>query len=64
LRKRVLASVAFAILGLMAAVPISDSFGFPLPLAFVGCGLAGTGIGYFISVLLDVFVSGSGEVES
>ena len=56
MRKRLLVSVAFAAVGLAAAIPVGDQLGLSTPVALVGFGLGGLLIGYALSTFLDVFL--------
>lgn len=63
MRKRLIASLAFAVVGLLAAVPVSTSFDVTLPVALIACGIAGTMIGYAISIVVDVMIGNTGQAE-
>ena len=56
MRKRLLVSVAFAAVGLAAAVPVGEQLGLSTPVALAGFGLGGLLIGYALSTFLDVFL--------
>jgi hypothetical protein len=56
MRKRLLVSVAFAAVGLAAAIPVGDQLGLSTPVAVAGFGLGGLLIGYAVSTFLDVFL--------
>ena len=56
MRKRLLVSVAFAAVGLAAAIPVGEQIGLSMPVALVGFGLGGLLIGYALSTFLDVFL--------
>jgi hypothetical protein len=57
MRKRLLVSVAFAAVGLAAALPVGDQLGLPAPVSLIGFGLGGLFIGYALSMFLDVFLA-------
>lgn len=61
MRKRLLVSVAFGVVGLAAALPVGEQLGLPAPVAFVGFGLGGLFIGYALSMFLDVFLTNSDD---
>jgi hypothetical protein len=61
MRKRLLVSVAFAAVGLAAALPVGDQLGLPAPISLIGFGLGGLFIGYALSMFLDVFLANSSD---
>jgi hypothetical protein len=61
MRKRLLVSVAFAAVGLAAALPVGDQFGLPAPISLIGFGSGGLFIGYALSMFLDVFLANSND---
>ena len=61
MRKRLLVSVAFAAVGLAAALPVGDQLGLPAPVALIGFGLGGLFIGYALSMFLDIFLANSSD---
>lgn len=64
MRKRLLVSVAFAAVGLAAALPVGDQLGLPAPVALVGFGLGGLFVGYALSMFLDIFLSNPNDNAS
>jgi hypothetical protein len=64
MRKRLLVSVAFAAVGLAAALPVGDQLGLPAPVALVGFGLGGLFVGYALSMFLDIFLTNSSDTSS
>jgi hypothetical protein len=61
MRKRLLVSVAFAAVGLAAALPVGDQLGLPAPISLIGFGSGGLFIGYALSMFLDVFLANSND---
>jgi hypothetical protein len=61
MRKRLLVSVAFAAVGLAAALPVGDQLGLPAPVALIGFGFGGLVIGYALSMFLDIFLANSDD---
>jgi len=57
MRKRLLVSVAFAAVGLAAALPVGEKLELSAPVALIGFGLGGLLIGYALSMFLDVFLA-------
>jgi hypothetical protein len=64
MRKRLLVSVAFAAVGLAAALPVGDQLGLSAPVALVGFGAGGLFVGYALSMFLDIFLSNPGDTSS
>jgi len=64
MRKRLLVSLAFAGVGLAAALPLGDQFGLPAPVSLIGFGLGGLVIGYALSMFLDIFLTSNSDPES
>jgi hypothetical protein len=64
MRKRLLVSVAFAAVGLAAALPVGDQLGLPAPVALIGFGAGGLFIGYALSMFLDIFLSNSSDTTT
>ena len=58
MQNRLIACVAGAVAGLIAAPSVSAALALSSVIAFTGCGLAGVTVGYLASILLDVFASG------
>ena len=63
MRKRLIASLAFGVVGLLAAVPVSTRFDVTLPIALIACSIAGMMIGYAISIVVDVMIGNTGQTE-
>jgi xanthosine utilization system XapX-like protein len=59
MQTRLLACGAGGLLGAALASTINDSLGMPPALALAGCALAGIAVGYFISIMFDVFTASS-----
>ena len=64
MRKLLLVSVAFASVGLAAALPVGDQLGLPAPVALVGFGLGGLFVGYALSMFLDIFLTNSSDTSN
>jgi hypothetical protein len=64
MRKRLLVSVAFAAVGLAAALPVGDQLGLSAPVALVGFGAGGLFVGYALSMFLDIFLSNPSDTSS
>jgi hypothetical protein len=64
MRKRLLVSVAFAAVGLAAALPVGDQLGLSAPVALVGFGAGGLFVGYALSMFLDIFLSNPTDTSS
>lgn len=63
MRKRILLSAAFGLVGLAAAIPIGDRLGIGAVESLIGCTLIGTVLGYALSAFLDVFLTNAHESE-
>jgi len=63
MRKRLLLSGAFALVGLAAAIPIGDRLGIDAVESLIGCTLLGVGLGYALSAFLDVFLTNAHESD-
>jgi len=63
MRKRLLLSAAFAIVGLAAAIPIGDRLGIGAVESLIGCTLLGSVLGYMLSIFLDVFLTNAHESD-
>jgi hypothetical protein len=61
MRKRLLVSVAFAAVGLAAALPVGEKLELSAPVALIGFGLGGLLIGYALSMFLDVFLANASD---
>jgi hypothetical protein len=61
MRKRLLVSVAFAAVGLAAALPVGEKLELSAPVALIGFGLGGLLIGYALSMFLDIFLANSND---
>jgi len=61
MQTRILASLAGALVGFVAAAPVSANFEFPLMYGLIGCPIAGLGLGYMVSILIDVFTAQPAE---
>jgi len=64
MRRRLLVCLAFGLLGLLCAFPVSDRLGVDLPWAFAGSAAAGIVLGYLVSIMCDVFFGDTGEPEN
>jgi hypothetical protein len=64
MRKRLLVSVAFAAVGLAAALPIGDQLGLPAPVALIGFGFGGLIVGYALSMFLDIFLANPNDTTN
>jgi hypothetical protein len=61
---RLLACLVGGLLGLVATSPINDKLGFSPTMAFIACISVGIGLGYVVSLLVDVFApSGGGKAH-
>ena len=58
---RLFACIAGGLIGVVAASPVSNSFGVSPMLSVIGCIAAGVGVGYVASILFDVFTASSGD---
>jgi hypothetical protein len=64
MRRRLLVCLTFALLGLLVAFPISDHLSVDLTWALAGSAAAGLVLGYFVSIMCDVFFGDAGETET
>jgi hypothetical protein len=64
MRKRLLVSVAFAAVGLAAALPMGDQLGLAAPVALIGFGLGGLIVGYALSMFLDIFLANPNDTTN
>jgi len=64
MRKRLLVSVAFAAVGLAAALPMGDQLGLTAPVALIGFGFGGLIVGYALSMFLDVFLANPNDTTN
>jgi hypothetical protein len=61
MQRRLIASAVGGLAGLALAYRFHDDFGVSETLAYIACGIAGTALGWVVSMLFDVF-AGSPEV--
>lgn len=61
MRNRLIVCAAFALVGCLLAVPVSNGFGVSMGFALACCSLACTVLGYVISVVVDVFFKDLGD---
>jgi xanthosine utilization system XapX-like protein len=57
MQTRILACSAGGLVGVALTSLINGSLGLPPTIALIGCALTGIGVGYFASVLFDVFAA-------
>ncbi len=63
MRKRLLLSATFGVLGLAAAFPLADRLGVTTLQALIFGAAAGGFLGYVVGILLDVFLARPTETE-
>jgi hypothetical protein len=63
-RRRLVISVAFALIGLLGGVPVSDKLGYSLLASLAGCAAAAGALGYITGKFLDVFSATADETET
>jgi hypothetical protein len=63
-RRRLVISVAFALIGLLGGVPVSDKLGYSLAASLAGCALASGVLGYVTGKFLDVFSASADDGET
>jgi len=61
MQTRILACSAGGLIGVALTSLINRSLGLPPTMVLVGCALVGVGVGYFVSVLVDVFAANPGD---
>ncbi len=61
MRNRLITCGAFALVGCLLVGPVSSGFDISVGAALACCILASTALGYFISVVVDVFFKDIGE---
>ena len=64
MRKRLLLSVVFGLLGLVLSLPLGDRIGLGMVPAFLTCTIGGAFVGYMLSIVLDVFLEGGSADHS
>jgi hypothetical protein len=63
MRKRLLISATFGVLGLAVGFPLADRLGVSTVQALIFGAAAGAFLGYVAGVLLDVFLTNPAETE-
>ena len=61
---RLFACIAGGLIGVVAASPVSGSFGISPMVSLIGCVFAGIGVGYVASILFDVFTAPPGNEKT
>ncbi len=61
MRNRLITCAAFALVGCLLVVPVSNGFDISVGAALACCVLACSALGYVISVVVDVFFKDFGE---
>jgi hypothetical protein len=64
MQTRLFACLAGGLLGVVLTSPINATLGLSPAIAFVSCSIAGIGIGYVASILVDVFTMDSKGKQS
>ena len=63
MQTRLLACVAGGLIGVVAAYSVNARLELSPLIVFTGCALVGIALGYFVSIMVDVFSADSGASE-
>ena len=63
MRKRLLLSFAFGLLGLALALPLGGRLGLSTPVSLIAFTTVGIFLGYIASIFFDVFFGDAGQTE-
>jgi hypothetical protein len=63
-RKRLLVSFVFGLLGLVTALPLGDRLGLTTLQAMIAFSGAGMFLGYVVTIFLDIFATSTPETEN
>jgi hypothetical protein len=63
-RKRLLVSFVFGVLGLATALPLGDRFGLTTIQAMIAFSGAGMFLGYVVTIFFDIFAHSTTETEN
>jgi ABC-type Fe3+-siderophore transport system permease subunit len=63
MQTRLLACISGGLFGVVAAYTVNERMTMSPIVTFTGCILAGIALGYFVSIMIDVFTADTGTPE-